>query len=136
VVYREQTTPESLSNQKKPDKAFKVSPIRPSPERKDAYVYETPESKCYNSFDEYPNSACPGAGSSNCTGVVHHIGGWDTRKIPGEQDRQSVPIWPLRDVLPSQIIHTKQRHQYSCKKKKKTIRKENLKMRGKIRTLA
>src|SRR6266566_3165531 len=96
---------------KKPDKTFKVSTIRPSPERKYAYIYETPESKGYNSFDEYSNSACQGAGSSNYAGVVHGIGGWDARKIPGEQDRQSVPIRALRDVLSSQIIHTKQRNQ-------------------------
>jgi hypothetical protein len=102
---------------KNPDKAFEVSPIRPSPERKYAYVYETPESKSHNSFDEYPDSACPGAGSSNCTGVVHRIGGWEARKIPGEQDRQPVPIRALVDVLSSQIIHTKQRNQYSSKQK-------------------
>jgi hypothetical protein len=70
MVHWEQTTSESLSK-KKPDKAFKVSPIRPSPERKDAYVYETSESKGYNSFDENPNSACPGARSPYCASLVH-----------------------------------------------------------------
>jgi hypothetical protein len=101
---------------KQPDKTFKVSPIRRSPERKDAYVYETPESKGYNSFDEYPNSACPGARSPNCAAVVHRIGGWDARKIPDEQDRQSVPIRALRDALSCQIIRTKQPNQYSLKR--------------------
>ena len=109
MVYREQTAPKSLSKTKQPDKAFKVNPIRSSSERKEAYVNETPESKGYNSFDEYPNSACPGAGSPICTGFVHCIGGWDASKVPGEQDCQSAPIWALRDVLTSQVIHAKQR---------------------------
>lgn len=115
---------------KKTDKAIKISPIRRSLERKYAYVYETPESKSNNSFDKYSDSACPGAWSSNCTGVVHHICGWYACKIPGEQDRQSIPIRALRDVLSSQIIHTKHRESVLIEKND-TLKRKLKNMRGK-----
>lgn len=108
-MYWEQTAPESLSN---PNKAFKVGPA----ERKDAYVEKTPESKGYNPFDDNPDPACHDAGGPSCTGVVHHISGWDARKIPCEQGRQSAPIRALGDVLSCQITHAKQRDQYSSKR--------------------
>ena len=70
------------------------------------HVDKTPESKCHHPLDEHSDCACPDPWSSHRARIVHYIGSWDTCEVPREQDRQSSPIRPLRDVVASQVIHT------------------------------